>query len=148
MNNWRWMRVGALIATLLLGAGCAGANANMRVTFNQARFPVSMSQEVPGPDGVALHKRDLNVVGSFEASQRGFALLYGLLPLGTVNFSQDLNEQVSNADGEAVVDLQVEVMDSDWNWLWPLIWVPVFPANVQVRVWGDIVKRKDGETKQ
>jgi len=142
MNGFRPKLIVLILLVNGLGAGCAGARANMRVSLDDARYPVSMSKGVPGPGGEILGPDELEVVGSFEAERRGFALLYGGLPLGTINFSEDLNQQISKVGGEAVVRFEVEVVDSNWNFFWPLIWLPIYPGNVQVRVWGDVVRQK------
>lgn len=126
----------------LCASGCAGAKP--RLSFKDARYPVSNSQYVSAADGSAVTYPRLERVGTFKAKGRGWALLYSALPLGGIDFSKELNRQVEAAGGQAVVGLKITAKESAGNWFWPLNWIPLYPGNVIAMVEGAIVRDNPG----
>ncbi len=137
-----------LLALSLLQGACAGAGANVRVSLDQAQYPVSMSSWVPGPDGIPLGPDDLKEVDQVNLRGTGRALVWGFLPLGDVNLSEELNQAVADAHGEAVTNLTLTIRSSLWNIPWPLIWCPFHPGAVNVELHGDIVRRGVSRSKK
>lgn len=132
------LALACLVVIVLPQAGCAGRLAAIR--FDRARYPISLSTQVPAADDAPITYPRLERLGTFKASGRGWSLLYTLIPLNELDFSDELNQQVQAAGGEAVVDLQLSVHDSGWNWFWPLTWIPIYPGNVPVELEGAIVR--------
>lgn len=130
-------RLASTLLLTLLATGCAGARSD--VTFNQARYPVSMTPCVPGPDGTHLGEADLQRVGTFEATSRGYGTFYTGAS-GGVDFSEELNEQVEKVGGDAVIKVGFHAGESGWNAVWPLNWLPFYPGNVIITATGDIVR--------
>ena len=133
-----------LTAGLLgLATGCAGARAD--VTANQARYPLSMSSQVRDKDGTVHGRGTLEKVGELESSATPVGILYSLLTFpSTVDISDDVNQQVKAAGGEAVVRLQVTASGGCdiLNGFPVLNLLPIWPGCIPLTVTGDIVRRK------
>jgi hypothetical protein len=131
------MTSGALLLALLL-VGCAGARP--RITFDEAKYPVSLTAWVPDHHG---RPTTGTKVGEFKASGSGWGLFWTGLQLDGVDFSDELNEQVAAANGGAVVNLEVRIGQLFTN-VFPgffvLSLVPVYPGGALVEVTGDIVR--------
>lgn len=92
-------------------------------------------------DGKILRLEQLESVGTFDARKRGWSTVWGLVPLHANEFSRDLNEQVEQVNGEAVVRLKITSTESGIN-LWFIInWIPIWPGCVRVHATGVIVRR-------
>ena len=133
----------AVVLVGLLLTGCAGTSA---ISFEDARYPVSLSATVLDRDGELLPKERQAVVGKFEAEKEGWNLFYTLLPLGAMDYSDELNQQVESCGGEAVVNLCMDIKPS----LCPTLagsfiinWLPIWPNSVVTKVKGDIIRAKD-----
>ena len=89
------------------------------------------------------------MLGRVEARSRGWSLLYTLVPVAPVDFSETINEQVSAVGGEAVVNLVTTSMLPLWPDQLPgyfgLVWIPLWPGSVVVSIEGDIVRRRTEE---
>lgn len=139
----------AAASVMLLAAassGCGGARPH--VTFEGSRYPISMSSVLLAEDGSFVTSGAYNKVGRFESAGRGWSIGWTTIPLGSVDFSEDLNRQVETAGGEAVVNLMVTAATPVFPDMFPgmffLHWVPVWPGSVDVAAVGDIVKRTGG----
>jgi hypothetical protein len=129
------------IVGLALLAGCAGANVN--VVASNAHFPISMSPVVRDQSGILLDGQSLVRVGEFEASSTKFAVVYSMVPTGTFDISQEVNQQVAASGGEAIVNFKIRADDgcTALN-AFPLFNIlPFWPGCIPVMVTGDIVKR-------
>ncbi|MFC1707521.1 hypothetical protein ACFL59_12030 [Planctomycetota bacterium] len=125
--------------------GCQGAVT--RLEFASTAYPVSMSPVVPGADGRHLKPAGLRKVGRFAADARGWSLLWTLIPLNTIDLSEELNRAVKSAKGEAVTNLRVSIDCPTFPDVVPGLcflfhWIPLFPGSVHVAVTGDIVRAR------
>ncbi|MEW6744504.1 MAG: hypothetical protein AB1486_17255 [Planctomycetota bacterium] len=129
------MAVAAFLVT-----GCAGART--KVTFDMAEYPISMTSSVPDRDGQLLEPSEMEFVGRLHAEGEGWSTGWSLIPLSHPDFSEEVNKQVADAGGEAVVNLRVNATDSTINLIGIafLHWIPVFPGAVAVSLDGDIVR--------
>ncbi len=118
---------------------CACAGADTKVCFDSSEYPVSMSSYVPAHNGTHITWPRLKEVGNFSAEGRGYGILYSWLPLNDLDFSDELNAQIKEAGGHAVIELTVQATNSLWNFC-PRQWVPLYPGNVHVLVKGKIVR--------
>ena len=139
--------IASIIGALALTLGCAGASVPVR--FDDARVPISLSGAIADADGAVWAGEDLEVLGRVEARSRGWSLLYTLVPVAPVDFSETINEQVSAVGGEAVVNLVTTSMLPLWPDQLPgyfgLVWIPLWPGSVVVSIEGDIVRRRTEE---
>ena len=105
-----------------------------------------MSGYLEGPDGRALSPRDLEVLGSFEHSERRWGLLYSFLPLGgDVDLSEAITQQIEAAGGEGMINMTVESEGCTLNYLPAVSLLPVWPGCADLRVSGEIVRRKGSQ---
>lgn len=126
------------LVPMLLATACG---ARSYITAEDARFPVSMSSAVQGPDGSVLTGDDLETVGSFKLDYKKCNMLWTLIPLvfRTEDISEDIDEQVRRARGEAVINLTVQSSATVWN-VFTLFGVLPDCSNVRIR--GQIVIRR------
>jgi hypothetical protein len=130
----------ALAVLLLSGAfGCAGARAE--VVAPTAKYPISLTHAVRGADGALVPNSKRKVVGDFEDGKTAFAILYsGVRLTSALDLSDAVNEQVSAAGGNAVVDLQVSSKYCALDWFIVLHLIPIWPGCQTVRATGKIVQ--------
>jgi hypothetical protein len=136
----------AAVSLILLGAGAASCGgARPHVTFENSRYPLSMSGVLLAEDGSFVSGASLTKVGRFEAGGRGWGIGWSIIPLGAVDFSEDLNRQVEIAGGEGVIHLSVTAATPALPDMFPGMffchWLPVWPGSVDVAASGDIVRR-------
>jgi hypothetical protein len=139
------MRTGMLLLLVAMTAlsGCAGARP--RILLDSARYPVSLSGVVPDRDGQPLGPKEHVPVGRFMAKKTGWAMVYTFLPLNTVDFSEELNRQVSAVDGDAVVNLVVSTLPTGCQKLNMFQFtqiLPIFLGCVDVKLEGDIIRSR------
>lgn len=130
-------------------AGCVGARPKVR--FDSAKYPVSMSGVLLDHNGQPLYPNEQIAVGRFRAEKTGYAMGYSFLQLAPVDFSEELNKQVSSVNGEAIVNLEVKKIFSPCTFLHVLQVtqiLPIFLGCSKVQIEGDIVRSKSppGET--
>jgi hypothetical protein len=143
MTRRRRRSVGFVIVLGGLVAGCAGANVD--VTARGAAYPISMSGSVRDNDGTLLDMRSMKIVSGFHLETTRIGILYsGVTPRSTLDISDAVNEQVSAAQGEAIIRLSVTVDErcDVLNSLPVLNAIPVWPGCVPVILDGLIVKRR------
>jgi len=143
MNSRSRIILLCIIALSLIS--CAGARP--RVSFESARVPVSMSGIVLGQDGQPLAAKDQLPVGRFSVQKKGWAMAYSHLPLNSMDFSEELNQQVSAIQGEAVVNLEVSINRSSCLTVGLLQYtelLPFFVGCVDVGLTGDIIRTREG----
>lgn len=132
------------IACLLIASfslGCAGGRTNLK--FEQTTYPVSLSPTVLGSDGEILMPEEREVVGKVEIETKAWGLFWASVPLKPNNdVSDKMNEQVSAAGGQAVVNLRVTSRQCGLNHAWILSTVPLWPGCSKVFVQGDIIREK------
>lgn len=125
---------------LIAAAGCT-AGARLQISAEGARYPISMSGALPGPDAeILILGGELEAVGELTVVDRAFGFLYGLTG-SRVDISGQVNRDVEAAGGEGVVQLSVRVSHCAHNWLWPLTMFPLFPGCEKVQIEGVIVRR-------
>lgn len=124
---------------ILAATGCAGGHGWVKAPT--AQYPVSLSSAIRAADGHLLDKTERRTVGHFDASKTFVAMFYDAIPLnGSFDLSDDINEQVRAANGEAITELTFHVR------LCPLDVFPVFhilpfwPGCSTVRVTGNIIR--------
>ena len=98
------------LVALFATSGCWGSRAY--VVADGAKYPVSMSSAVRGPDGKVLTPDQLETKSSFATDYMTCRMLWTLIPLkplgGDEDISDAINEQLKAAGGEAIVNLTVE----------------------------------------
>ncbi len=143
MISRRRRSAGLLVALGGLLAGCAGASVD--VTARGAAYPISMSGSVRDSSGTLLDIHSMKIVSGFHLETTRIGILYsGVTPRSTLDISDAVNEQVSAAQGEAIIRLSVTV-DERCNVLnsFPVLnAVPVWPGCVPVILDGLIVRRR------
>lgn len=122
----------------MLGAtGCAGARSH--VIAPESQYPISMSDGVRDADGSLLLDKQKRVVGGFQGDYMAWGWLWSLVSFtGDHDISDEINEQVKQAGGDAIVNLAVRSEPCLWN-VFTLI--GVVPDCAYVRVRGHIIKK-------
>jgi len=131
-------RIALLLSLVFLGTGCSGAYSY--VVADEAAVPVSMSEGVRGPDGRLLDAAEIEKVGDFKYDYLAWTMLWNEIPLtGDEDISDELNEQVKAAGGEAVINLTVTSDSSKWNGFTLL---GILPGCNSTTITGDIIRRR------
>ena len=130
---------GALIA--LVGLMSVSACSGMRsyVKADNSKYPISLSEELRGANGQLLQPQQKQRVGTFEMSYKTWTALWTMVPIAnrTRDISEEINEQVAKAGGDAVVGLDVTSQQCGWNYL---TFVGIFPGCGNMTLRGDIIK--------
>ena len=132
-----------MVSLLLGGAGCAGAH--MQVEAKSSRYAISMSPMVRDDSGYLHDRHTLEKVGTLHPDRTRMGFFYSL---GTIfphyDISDEVNQQVAAAGGEAVVGLAVSVGEGceALNFAPFFNILPIWPGCVPVIVTGDIVRRR------
>jgi hypothetical protein len=134
---------------LLLLAGCVGSRQEIR--FATAKVPLSLSPQLLDIRGQSVGSEQLEIVGQLAARQRGWSIFWTLLPLRGIDFSDVINQQVTSAGGEAVVNLKLTSQEGctlSLNQIPFAALLPIFPGCTDVSISGEIVRyRKDAPRK-
>jgi hypothetical protein len=118
------------------------AGAHYDVRADSARYPISFSPVLLGPDDEFLALgHELEEVGSFELNHYRFGLVYSLVKFGPLDISDDINKEVISRRGEGVVSLSVTTSNCATNWFVPLTILPFWPGCQVSVITGVVVKR-------
>lgn len=132
-----------LVALTVLGLAAltAGCGARSYIRADSARYPVSLSSGVRGPDGKLVDPQALHKTGEFHTDYTACRMLWTLVPIKSAHrdISDDVNQQVAQAHGEAIVNLSVQSAATVWN---IMTFVGVLPDCGKVGITGDIVARQ------
>jgi hypothetical protein len=125
----------------VLVTGCAGAKATIAAPTSEV--PISLSRGIPDDQGHTLVMgKDLQTVGRVDERYTRWTLFYGAIRTKkAIDISDDINSGVRTAGGEAVTELSVRSAHCALNWMWPLMWLPVWPGCIIVDVEGTVVRR-------
>ncbi|HEY4393432.1 MAG TPA: hypothetical protein VGP64_05200 [Polyangia bacterium] len=128
----------ALLGLLVLTAGC-GARSYIRA--DSARYPVSLSSGVRGADGKLVDPQALQKTGEFHSDYTACRMFWTLVPVKSAHrdISDEVNQQVAEAHGEAIVNLSVQSAATVWSFI---TFLGVFPDCGKVDITGDIVARQ------
>jgi hypothetical protein len=134
----RALGLSLVLVIAMAGTGCAGAHS--LIVAPTATVPVSMSQGVRDPNGILVPEEQMEKVGEFSYDYTAWGTLWGEVSLtGEKDISDEINEQVKAAGGEAIVNLSVTSESSGWN---AFTFLGVLPAFNPTEVRGDIIKRR------
>jgi hypothetical protein len=137
------LRPPAALLAVVMAAGCAGAS--VHVTAERARYPLSMSDTVRDDTGAVYRRFALQKVGDFSASTTRVGLLYSAVtPRSGYDVSDEVNNQIAAAQGEAIINLTITVSGecAVLNSFPVLNILPFWPGCIPVTVTGDIVRRR------
>jgi hypothetical protein len=127
------------LGLLSLSLSAIGCGARSYVAAPGAKYPVSLSSAVRGPDGQILADGDVEKRGTFKMDYTACSMLWTLIPFtGTKDISSQVDRQVANKGGEAITNLSVESSAGAWN---IMTIIGVLPDCGHVKVRGDIVAR-------
>lgn len=128
----------ALASTLLI-AGCAGGRTS--IVAKDASVPVSLSEGVRDRDGELVDKQRKTVVGTFEDERTAWGMMYSSVKLTpTKDISKNVDAQVQQVNGDAVINLRVATAHCALNFIPLLNLLPVWPGCTKVKIRGDIVR--------
>jgi hypothetical protein len=135
-------RLGLL--AILACSACAGARSSM--VAPEARYPVSMSPGMRGPDGRLLRGDEMQTVGHFHDERRAWGLLYSAIKLTPhLDESGPINAQVASTGGDAIVRLQVDSRPCVLDYAFIFTLLPIWPGCANVVVDGDIIRYQPRE---
>jgi hypothetical protein len=131
----------AMVAVVSLAlvsvSACSGMRSHVRA--DKSNYPVSLSEQLRGADGKLLQPSQKKNVGTFDVTYKGWTAFWTIIPMvkRTYDISDDVNEQVAKAGGDAVVGLDVQSSQCAWNY-WTFIGILPGCGNMHLR--GDIIK--------
>lgn len=125
------------LTILLSSSGCAGAHSHIRA--DKSQYPISLSDGLRGDDGQLVSEARKRPVGSFQSQWSAWTALWTIIPLAnrTHDISDEVNQQVIKAGGNAIVGLDVKVYQCGGNYFTIL---GILPGCNNVVVSGNIVK--------
>jgi hypothetical protein len=126
----------AILGLSGLGA-CSGMNSYVKA--DESKYPISLSGELRGADGQLLQPQQKKHVGTFELEYKTWTTLWTLIPIvnRTRDISDEVNEQVAKAGGDAVVGLDVSSKQCGLNYATLL---GILPGCGNMYLRGDIIK--------
>jgi hypothetical protein len=124
---------------VLVACSTACAGARTRLYASDAKYVISMSDEVRGADGILIPAARKQGVGTFEKKFTAWSMLFMIIPLsnGTVDLSPDINAQVEKAGGDAVTGLQVTASNCTLS---SINLIGIFPDCTDFAVTGNIIR--------
>ena len=129
------------LSAVIAASGCVGSRTY--VSAKSARYPISMSSAVRGPDGAVLGGDQLVSKGELKIDYLTCRMLWTLVPIkpltGTRDISAAVNAAVAKQGGEAVINLAVTSGSTVWS---VITLVGVLPDCGKVKIRGDIVARQ------
>ena len=139
------VRVSAIAGACLLLVGCAGARG--RITATRIEQPVSFTACVFDGDGKVVTVGQEDTLKHFKLKKRFWAVMWRCIGLNkkTWDISDALKDEISKANGDAVVNLTV-ASNGDW-WWWLSSLLPIIPDYHTVVVEGDVARVRAGEAK-
>jgi len=134
-------------AILLASVGCAGARTE--VVAPTATVPVSFSRSVRDQSGEIVSAERREVVGHFESRHNAWGMFYSIAKLDPItDISNDINEQVRAAGGDAVIHLAIRSKPCAHDFVPVFNWLPFWPGCTRVVVEGDIIRVRRLEAKR
>ena len=135
------MRATTVVMLAAALTGCAGASSD--VVAPGAKVPISLSRAVRDADGVVVPQERQEIVGHFEQKSTSWGIAWSLVDLTPrTDLSQNVNQQVARAKGDAVVRLAVRSKPCGMNFVPVLGWLPIWPGCSSLVIGGDIVRVK------
>jgi len=141
LSKWHKLNY-AVMTCIFFSANCAGSQGALR--FDRLDHPVSMSGFLYGRNNEILMK-DIHMqeVGKFSLTQRQWSIGYSLIPLSSKDaVAIAMNKAISDANGEAMVNLEVETTGCGWNSIPFLFVLPIWPGCSEVKLTADIIREK------
>ncbi len=135
------VKIGAVAALAALPAlvGCAGARTSIVAPASQ--YPVSLSRGIRDTDGTLVPASRRKIVGHFKAKRKAWAMLYSFLSLTpSKDVSDDINQQIKAAHGDAIINLDVASATCGMNFVPFFDWLPIWPGCSNVEITGDIIQ--------
>lgn len=132
------MKALSILAGLALATtGCSGGRSTIRA--DRSEYAISLSDGLRDADGALLQSSSKKSIGSFDLKYSTWSMLWTLVPLsnGTRDISDEVNEQVKKAGGDAIVGMEVIVKQCSGNFLTGL---GILPGCNDMEINGDIVK--------
>lgn len=123
---------------LFLAVALSGCGVSSWVTAPDSKYPVSMSSGLRDKSGELVASSHKTKVGDFEKHYKACSMLWRLISFtGDKDISDDVNQQITDAKGDAITNLSVESSGTVWN---IITFIGIFPDCGNVRLKGDIVK--------
>ena len=117
-----------VMITLLLQA-CAGSQT--RLGLDEVKVPVSMTEYLYDKDFNIISSDKMKKVDKISFTKERWATLWGLIPLHSHDYSDEINIQVAAANGNGVIDFTVGSQNTcqGWNIAWIFLdWLPFWPG--------------------
>lgn len=132
------------IFMIFLVVGCAGGR--MMVTAPNVEKVVSTTEGIYDKNYNILNNIDYEVVNAFTFNVSKWSIFWTLIPISSdVDISEQLNKELQDNNGDAIVNLEVEANTSlnggPFINLFASI-VPIIPSVVSAQVRGEVIKVK------
>ncbi len=134
------------ITCTLVFTGCTFHSGN--ITFNNLKYPVSMSPFLYGQNNEILAKnKDLTVLDSFRYKTTKWVILYGAIPFSSYKVTDKdivdaINKKIEEVGGEGIIELSVTYSQPTNDFFMFINFLPVFPSWTTLTVEGNIVRSK------
>ena len=123
--------------------GCFGAGGSKgRITFDELKYPASMSAYLYSPNNELLAKdRELRVIDRFSYKMNFWGTLYSFVQLtGAKDVGQEVNKIIEASGGDGIINVKVTAKPGFLTLSHPLTLLPFWPSNTEVFIEGEIVK--------
>jgi hypothetical protein len=128
-----------LFVTAVCSIGCAGARTS--IVANDASYPISLSRGLRDAGGDLVPEERRKIVGTFHDDRTAWGMLYsGVKLTPTEDISNEINAQIAQAGGDAVINLRVSTAQCGTDYVPVLSWIPIWPGCTNVHIRGDIVR--------
>lgn len=137
------MRNNMIIATiicsclLLMLVSCAGVRGT--VVAAKVDKPVSFTPCVFDAKGSIIKSEPKDTLKHFKLEKCYTGMLFTIISLdGAVDISDELNQEITSVQGDAIVNLTLETKGDNWAFFSALI--PIIPSALYVDIQGDVVR--------
>ena len=121
-----------------IGGGCGD------LSFEEADYPISMTEGTFLKDKTIAQKNDYVDVGDLELDVTSWAMIYGLASIsGTQELGPEINEQIKAVGGHAVRSLKIELKNGAMSMVPIMTLIPFWPNNVNLTITGTIIRYKN-----
>ena len=122
---------------VLMFFGCAGVRGS--IVANNIDKPVSFTPYVFDTNGSIIEAKPKDTLKHFQIEKCYLGMLFTIISIdGEIDIAEDLNQEIANVNGDAIVNLTIETKGDGWSFFSVLI--PIIPSALFVDIQGDVVR--------
>jgi hypothetical protein len=122
--------------------GCFAAGSRGKITFDDLKYPASMSAHLYGPDNEILTKdKELQVIKRYYYKKNSWNIFYTLISFSNnSDVTKDINRAIHESGGDGIVNVEVSAKDGITNTIILFNLLPFWPTYSTITLEGDIIK--------